>query len=414
MKELFQNRVFRVVISANLLMQIAIWVRNIALLFYVMEQTNSDPVAVSMLTVIEQAPIFLFAFVGGTLADRWNPKKVLLTSDMLSAASIAVIMLLIAGGYWKAVFAATLVSAVVSQVSQPASVIIFKKYVPESQVSAAVGLNQSMMSLFMIVGPMIGTLIYSWLGITYSLLCLFALFGASALVQMLLPKMSKPERAANSRIWQEMKDGFRYVRASRNLLLIAGAFSLIGLGAGLIQPLDVYIVTERLQLDKEALQWFYAMSGAGMLIGGLTAAATAERLNTKLILFAGIVFLAVSMLVEALSVWVALTAAMRFLVGIMMAFMQIVLSMLLIKLVDEPYVGRVNGAIAPLMIGGILAGSAMSGFVLKSTTLIITFGIASVIVFAAAWFCLGLKTAPRMQLEAGRENAVQTTEPTRL
>ncbi|WP_240415904.1 MFS transporter [Paenibacillus periandrae] len=408
MKELFQNRVFRVVIAADLLQQIAIWVRNIVLLFYVMEQTNSDPVAVSMLTVIEQAPIFLFAFLGGTLADRWNPKKVLMISDMLSAASIAVIMLLIAGGYWKAVFAATLVSAVVSQVSQPASVIIFKKYVPESQVSSAIGLNQSMMSLFMIVGPMIGTFIYSWLGITYSLLCLFALFGASALVQMRLPKMSKPERAANSRIWQEMKEGFRYVRASRNLLLIAGAFSLIGLGAGLIQPLDVYIVTERLHLDKEALQWFYAMSGTGMLIGGLTAAATAEWLNTKLILFAGIVFLAVSMLVEALSVWVALTAAMRFLVGIMMAFMQIVLSMLLIKLVDETYVGRANGAIAPLMIGGILAGSALSGFVLKSTTLIVTFGIASAIVFAAAWFCLGLKIAPRRQPEAGRENAVQT------
>ncbi|RAV14235.1 MFS transporter [Paenibacillus contaminans] len=408
MKELFQNRVFRVVIAADLLQQIAIWVRNIALLFYVMEQTGSDPVAVSMLTVIEQAPIFLFAFLGGTLADRWNPKKVLMTSDMLSAASIAVIMLLIAGGYWEAVFAATLVSAIVSQISQPASVIIFKKYVPESQVSAAIGLSQSMMSLFMIVGPMVGTLIYSWLGITYSLLCLFVLFGASALVQTLLPKMSKPERPADSRIWQEMKEGFRYVRANRNLLLIAGAFSLIGLGSGLIHPLDVYIVTDRLQLDKEALQWFYALSGIGMLIGGLTAAAVADRLNTRLILFAGIVFLSISIVVEALSVWVALTAAMRFLVGIMMAFMQIVLSMLLIKLVDEAYVGRANGAISPLMIGGILAGSALSGFVLKSTTLIVTFGISAAIIFAAAWFCLGLTVPQRKQPAAGQESVVQT------
>lgn len=408
MKELFQNRVFRVVIAADLLQQIAIWVRNIALLFYVMEQTGSDPVAVSMLTVIEQAPIFLFAFLGGTLADRWNPKKVLMTSDMLSAASIAVIMLLIAGGYWEAVFAATLVSAIVSQISQPASVIIFKKYVPESQVSAAIGLSQSMMSLFMIVGPMVGTLIYSWLGITYSLLCLFVLFGASALVQTLLPKMSKPERPADSRIWQEMKEGFRYVRANRNLLLIAGAFSLIGLGSGLIHPLDVYIVTERLQLDKEALQWFYALSGTGMLIGGLTAAAIADKLNTKVILFTGIVFLSVSIVVEALSVWVALTASMRFLVGVMMAFMQIVLSMLLIKLVDEAYVGRANGAISPLMIGGILAGSALSGFVLKSTTLIVTFGISAAIIFAAAWFCLGLTVPQRKQPAAGQESAVRS------
>ncbi|WP_409342936.1 MFS transporter [Paenibacillus sp. MBLB4367] len=408
MKELFQNRVFRVVIAADLLQQIAIWIRNIALLFYVMEQTGSDPIAVSLLTVFEEAPIFLFAFFGGTLADRWNPKKVLMTSDMLSAASIGVIMLLIAGGHWQAVFAATLVSAIVSQISQPSSVIIFKKYVPEAQVSAAVGLSQSMMAMFMIIGPMIGTLVYTWLGITYSLLCLFVLFAASALVQTLLPKMSKPERPAGSRIWEEMKEGYRYVRRNRNLLLIAGAFSLIGLGIGLIHPLDVYIVTERLQLDKESLQWFYALSGVGMLVGGLAAAAVAERLNTKLVLFAGIVFLSVSIVIEALSVWIALTAAMRLMVGVMMAFMQIVLSMLLIKLVDEAFVGRANGAISPLMIGGILVGSALSGIVLKATTLIATFGIAAAVIFAAAWFCLGLTVSHRKPA-ATDEAAVQSS-----
>jgi MFS family permease len=99
---------------------------------------------------------------------------------------------------------------------------------------------------------------------------------------------------------------------------------------------------------------------------------------------------------------------MRFLVGVMMAFMQIVLSMLLIKLVDEAYVGRANGAISPLMIGGILAGSALSGFVLKSTTLIVTFGISAAIIFAAAWFCLGLTVPQRKQPAAGQESAVQT------
>jgi MFS family permease len=71
MSELFKSRVFLVVAGADLLQQAGIWIRNMALLFYIMEQTNNNPAAVALLTTFEYLPIFVFSLIGGTFADRW-------------------------------------------------------------------------------------------------------------------------------------------------------------------------------------------------------------------------------------------------------------------------------------------------------------------------------------------------------
>ncbi|TYP73366.1 MFS transporter [Paenibacillus methanolicus] len=391
MKQLFRNRVFLIVASVDLIQQLGIWVRNMALLFYVMDQTGNDPVAVSLLTVFEYLPIFVFSMIGGTLADRWNPKRTMIAGDALSALSIAVILAFIEAGWWQAVFAATIVSAVVSQFSQPSSSIMFKRHVPEELVPAAIGVTQSLMSLFVIVGPMIGTAVYVWLGVSTSLLILVIAFAAAALIQLALPAYVREKRPDNSSVWSEMAMGLRYVGGQRNLLLITAAFALIGLGSGLIQPLDVFLITERLGLDKEDLKWFYALSGIGMLVGGGAAAVFGRKANPRIVVASAIVFLSASIVVEALSVWVGLTATMRFLVGGALTFMQIILGTALISMVAEAYIGRVNGTIVPVMMAGMLIGSGLSGFLMKSTGLVPAYIIAAAIVLLAAPVAMRMK-----------------------
>ena len=105
--------------------------------------------AVALLTVAENVPIFVFSVIGGVLADRWNPKRTMIAGDLMSAASVGVILWLLTKGWWEAVYVATFVSAVVGQLSQPSSARIFKRHVPDGDVSAAVGLSQSLISLFL-------------------------------------------------------------------------------------------------------------------------------------------------------------------------------------------------------------------------------------------------------------------------
>ena len=95
-----------------------------------MDITNNNPIAVSLLTVTEYLPIFLFSFVGGALANRLNPKWIMLVGDILSGISVVVIMILVSAGVWQAVFLAMLVSVRVTQLSLPSSLVMFKKFLP--------------------------------------------------------------------------------------------------------------------------------------------------------------------------------------------------------------------------------------------------------------------------------------------
>ena len=59
MQRLLSNRVFRLVMVSDLLQHRRFeTIRNMALLFFVMERTGGDQVAVALLTVAEYVPIF--------------------------------------------------------------------------------------------------------------------------------------------------------------------------------------------------------------------------------------------------------------------------------------------------------------------------------------------------------------------
>lgn len=57
---LFRNRFLQTILLSSVLLQIGIWVRNFAILLYVAERTNNDPYAISLISVAEFAPIFVF------------------------------------------------------------------------------------------------------------------------------------------------------------------------------------------------------------------------------------------------------------------------------------------------------------------------------------------------------------------
>jgi len=404
MAQLFRNRVFLVVAGADLLQQAGIWIRNMALLFYIMEQTSNNPAAVALLTTFEYLPIFVFSLIGGTFADRWNPKRTVVLGDALSAASVLIILGMVAAGWWQAAFAATIVSAVVSQFSQPSSAVLFKRHVPERHVEAAIGFTQSMAALFMIAGPLVGTLVYTRLGINWSLSALAVVFAAASLVQLLLPSPRARDGGPKTSPLKDLREGFRYVAGHRTLKIAAVMFLLVGLASGIVVPLDVFVVMERLGLQKEAVQWFAMLEGTGLLVGGALAAGLSgwiDRHRGRIVPWTLVIF-GIGTFVEVLSLWPVLTGSVRLLTGVTMTFFQVVLSALMIKEVEEAYIGRTNGIMLPLMMAGVLIGTGCSGLLVKQATLFAAYGLAGALLIVCALVASRMRfTAPAAQSAAG-------------
>ncbi|MED1780221.1 MFS transporter [Brevibacillus fortis] len=391
MKGLWGNKVFLTVFISDTFENIGIWIRNMALLYYVMETSGNNPTAVSLLTAIELAPILVFSIIGGALADRWNPKRTMIAGNLLSALSVLVIVYLLWQGMWIAIFFATFISAVVSQFSQPSSAKMMKRHIPDEHVAAAVSISQSTGSIFLLVGPIVGTFFFEQWGIYPSLLTMAGLFFVSTLILLTLPTSTASATEEDGTLLSEIKAGFAYVKKRPALRGLAVTFACLGLSSGLINSLEVFVVTDRLLLSKESIQWFNALDGLGMLLGGILASIYLDRLNGRWVITGGLIFFALSVAVEVLSVWVYVTAAMRFFTGIGMAFLQIVIGMFMIKLVDEAYIGRVNGTISPLMVGLMMVGSFVAGPLMQMTSLITVFLIASVILLLTAWGCTRIK-----------------------
>ena len=127
-----------------------------------------------------------------------------------------------------------------------------------------------------------------------------------------LPK-DATQREINTSLLADIKEGWQYVARSRSLKMLSLVFICIGLSAGLISPLGIFLITERQGLEATSLQFLSGASGIGLLIGGGIAAAVSGKLNQTLTLIVGVLCLAVATIGEVLSSWFWLTLLISFL-----------------------------------------------------------------------------------------------------
>lgn len=361
---IFSNKIVLAIMSSNFLLQLGIWIRNFAILLYVTEITNNDPVYVSLISVVEFAPIFIFSFIGGTFADRWKPKLTMVSCDLLSAVSIGLVLIALIYGSWQAIFLATLVSAILSQFSMPSAMKLLKQHVPGEQLQSVMAMFQSLMAIFMVIGPVIGTLIYQQYGIYISIAVMGVMFLLSALVLMVLPRdLEKEKTEGQSNFKKELADGFRYVMSKKILKSMGGIFAVCGLAVGLISPLAIFVTMELLGMPKEFLQWLLMANGAGMLIGGGIVMAFSKKISPQKLLALGIFASMVFTIGVGWSTSIVLTLVLQVLNGMFFPCIHIGINTIILKYSDEAFIGRVNGVLSPLFMGMMVIGMSVSGLV---------------------------------------------------
>lgn len=385
---LWRNQFIQTILLSHVLLQIGIWVRNFAILLYVAERTNNDPYAISLISVAEFAPIFVFSFIGGTFADRWRPKRTMIICDLLSAVSVFAVLLTIHFGSWQSVYLVAFISAILSQFSQPSGMRLFKQHVPEQQLQQGMALFQSLMAIFMVLGPMLGTFTYSTFGLETSVGVMGVVFLLSAIVLFRLPAdvVEPKKEVVKGQFRKEFVEGFHYVWNSQVLRMLGVAFVLAGLAVGVAQALNLFIVTERLGRDKEFLQYLLMVNGAAMLIGGGLVAAFSKKVTPQVLLAIGMVVGAVCTVIVGYSTSVSLTLVVQFVNGLVFPCIHIGISTMILKWSHSSIVGRVNGVLNPLFVGMMVISMSFAG-ALKDA-----FSLVSIYSGAGLLFLLGSLT----------------------
>jgi len=364
---LFANKFYRTILLSNVLLQIGIWVRNFAILLFVTEKTNGDSLAVSLIYVAEFAPIFIFSFIGGTFADRWKPKRTMIWCDFLSAVSVFLVLLALVFGSWQMIFLVTLVSAILSQFSQPSGMRLFKQHLQPEQMQQAMAFFQSLMAIFLVGGPFLGTYVYATFGIETSIAVMGVAFLLSAVVLFRLPAdvEEAKDAAGEKHFWREFAEGFRYVGQSPVLRALGITFALAGLAVGIGQALGIFIVMERLGKPEEFLKYLLAANGVAMLIGGAAIGALAKKIAPQKLLAYGMIVGAATTAVIGFSTSIPVTLTAQFIGGLAFPAIHIGIMTMILSWSHQSIVGRVNGVLNPLFTGAMVVMMLGAGLLKK-------------------------------------------------
>ncbi|AEI43022.1 MFS transporter [Paenibacillus mucilaginosus] len=404
-----RHRFIALILLSGMILQTGIWIRNFAVLLYVTDRTGGDPFAITFIAIAEYAPIFLFSFLGGTLADRWRPKKTMVWCDLLSALSVFLILGTLLLGSWQAVFFSTLVSSILSQISQPSAMKLFKLHLPEPQIPLALSMYQTMMALFMMGGPVLGTWVYVHWGIYTAIGLMGTAFVLSALVLSGIQGDAEPEGSRPlSELWAEMRSALGYVRTNRILRITGVCFLLAGLGMGLVNPLGIFVIIEKLGLPKEDLQWLTGVNGAAMLIGGGLTIALTRKAAPQRILFAGMTVSVLAIAAIGMSNTLAGVLTAQFFCGLVLPGIQMSINALMLSHTEEGYIGRVNGLLSPLFMGSIVATMSVSGWLKSMLPLSVLYYIAAFFFAAATLIMLPILRASGEESRR-QESSVRST-----
>ncbi|NOV00584.1 MFS transporter [Paenibacillus planticolens] len=388
---MFSNRYVRTIILSRVFLQLGIWIRNYAVLLYVTDLTQNNPVYVSLISVAEFAPIFLFAIIGGTFADRWRPKRTMVWSDLLSSLSVVAVLLAVMNGGWTALLIGSFISASLSQFSQPSAMKLYKRHVPGEQLQGVMALSQTVIAVFTVLGPVIGTFIFLQFGIHASLILTAVMFLGSSLVLSSLPRDAEETRSGEvGSFMKEMKAGLRYIGSNPSLRTLSLTFAAMGLGSGLIQPLQIFLVMEKLGQSKQFLQWLVMTNGAAMLIGGAVIMGIAKKVKPQLLLMVGLIVTAISTVGIGASTMIWLTIALLVISGLFYPSIQGGIQTLLVRNTEGAFIGRVSGTIMPAFMGMMVLGMFISGYLKNALSLLGVYVVSGGLILIGALLLLPL------------------------
>jgi DHA3 family macrolide efflux protein-like MFS transporter len=242
--------------------------------------TTGSVAALAMAGVAALAPQALLAPIGGTLADRYSRRLLMIVADLVTALCMVVLMWLFASGgieLWH-IYAAMFVRSAAQAFQMPAAAASVAMLVPGSFLLRASGLSQMMMGVVTIAAAPLGALAISVMPIGWALGIdvITAVLGIVPLLIFTVPQQfaSAGERAG---LWREFTEGVALVwrdTGLRNLYGLVAAVVLLLMPASTLVPL---LIKAHFGGGAPQVAMLESVAGIGMILGGAAAAVLVPR-----------------------------------------------------------------------------------------------------------------------------------------
>jgi MFS family permease len=266
------NRAFLGLWVANLLSNVGGWMQSTGAAWE-MTGLTTDPVFVAALAAAGTLPMFLFCFLAGILADRFDRRRYIIGCQfwmMAVAATLAVMAFTGNLTAWNLV-ALSFCMGLGNAMNAPAWHAVVPEIVSGPLLRPAIALNSAGFNLARTIGPVIGQILLGLVGV-------FLLFAINTFTYIgVILAMRSWQRSAEAKASQRRegfleaaRTGISFVRGSAELKAVFGrglCFFVPGIALGTLLPV---IGRFELGLDELHFGLLYAVFGVGAVSGAMS------------------------------------------------------------------------------------------------------------------------------------------------
>ena len=320
-------------------------------------QKAAGPTEVGLVMASGALPRALLMLGGGVVADRFDPRRVILGSDALRCLlilAVAAAIALTAPALWLLV-AVALVFGAVDALFVPAVGALPPLITSPDQLARITGMRSLSMRLSQIAGPPIGGLAMG-LGGPAAAFTVAGLFIALSLPLLLMTRIrslgardtGKPEPGTAR---QDLLDGLRYIRRHRLIgpLVVAGAICELGL-VGTLNVGMVLLNAER-GWGPSGYGWIVSSFSAGAAVSASLLAVAGWLPRAGLMLAGTLLGGCAGAAAIALAPTLWLTAVLAAVIGLNAGVFGSLDNALIQTAADPAYLGRVTSVVMLTMVG---------------------------------------------------------------
>ncbi|MFB9375679.1 MFS transporter [Kineococcus gynurae] len=325
---------------------------------------SRDPFVVALAALLQWLPPLLFALPAGVLSDRLDRRRLILTVDLVRAAVVVVLVVLVASGDppVAVVLGVLFVQATAEVfVDNTASTLLPMIVHRDDLALGNSRLQASFITVNQLVGPPLGAFLFTLTAFT-PFAAQAALAGLAAVLVARIRTSAPDADRPRSRIRQDLREGFAWtVRhdAVRTLLLTIFVFNLT---YGAAWSLLVLYARDRLGLGAVGFGLVSTTIAAGGLLGTVLYGRLTRWTSLGTIMRAGLVVETLTHLVLALTRNPFVALPVFFVFGVH-AFVWGTTSITVRqRAVPLPLQGRVTALNSVATYGGLVLGAAIGGF----------------------------------------------------
>ena len=380
-----RHRNYRLFFYGQLVSLIGTWLQQTAMSWFVYEITGSK-FLLGAVVAIGSAPMMIFSLWGGSLADRYSKRSILIgtqTAQMLSA-------FVLAAGAWIGFASASFImliaalNGIAMGFDIPARQAFTVEMTSRDDLLNAISLNSSIFHGARVIGPSIAGLMIGTVGIP---ICFF-LNGVSfiavigGLMMMQLPPLERPiiHTSPLEHAWSGIVYSIQHQRV-RTILSLFFAVGVFGWSYTVLMPAFARDVLGR---GANGYGLLISASGAGALIGALFVAAYGHLVKPWKLAFGGIYLFSAGLTALAFTRSFYFSLGCLFLAGLGMLLFFATSNTTLQTIVPDEMRGRVMG-IWSLVFGMMIpVGSLEAGAVANLLGTPFALGFGAIICLAAA------------------------------